>query len=104
MPPTRKRGIDVGLLQGRRAARNGGQPATEEGPWRPQSSLQLLMVPANASGQNMHLRIFWCADPALRWPVHVAMACTGIFPLRASCIWPGHAEIKGGVEQIRRKK
>ena len=58
------------------------QPATEEGPWRSQSSS--LMVPINTSGQSMHSRIFWCADHALRGPV----ACAG--PLRAS--WPGHTE------------
>jgi hypothetical protein len=67
-------------------AANGGQPAsqpaTEEGPWRSQSSS--LMVPKSTSGQSMHSRIFWCADDALRWPV----ACTG--PLHTS--WPGHTE------------
>ena len=72
------------------------QPATncKEGPWRSQSSSLQLVVPTNTSGQNMHSRLFWCADHALRWSV----AFTG--PLRAS--WPGHTERRScRIEQIR---
>ena len=95
MPATRKLAVSACYEAAERpetvASQPASQPATEEGPWRSQSSS--LMVPKTTSGQSMHSRIFWCADDAmddaLRWPV----ACTG--PLRAS--WPGHK--KGGVEQ-----
>ena len=90
MPPTRKLAVSARYEAVERpetvASQPVSQPATEEGPWRSQSSS--LMVPKDTSGQSMHSQIFWCADDALRWPV----ACTG--PLRAS--WPGHK--KGGVE------
>ena len=67
-------------------------PATEEGPWRSQSSS--LMVPTNTIGWSMHARILWCANHALRWSV----ACTG--PLRAS--WPGRTgRISGTGARVR---
>ena len=92
MPATRKLAVSACYEAAERPETVASQPATEEGPWRSQSSS--LMVPKNTSGQSMHSRIFWCADDALRWPV----ACTAAGP----CVRHGLATRK--VELSKNKK
>ena len=82
MPPARKRAVPACCeLEARNGARahvagtwplaSHGQPATEGGSRRSQSSS--LMAPGNISGQDMHWRVFRCADHAL-----MRLACIDI--------------------------